>query len=45
MKIRVVNTTSDTKVVQVVQYQQNKRKVLNHVGSVHNEEDLKNLMI
>lgn len=45
MKIRVVKTTSNAKAVQVVRYQENKRKVLHHVGSAHNEEDLKNLMI
>lgn len=31
--------------MQVVRYHQNKRKVLHHVGSAHNEEDLKQLMI
>ncbi len=45
MKIRVVKTTSNAKAVQVVRYQENKRKVLHHVGSAHNEEDLKKLMI
>jgi transposase len=45
MKIRVVKTASKAKAVQVVRYQANKRKVLHHVGSAHNEEDLGNLMI
>ena len=45
MKIRVVKTASNAKAVQVIRYQENKRKVLHHVGSAHNEEDLKNLMI
>jgi hypothetical protein len=45
MKIRVVKTASNANAVQVVRYQQNIRKVLHHVGSAHNEEDLKNLMI
>jgi transposase len=45
MKIRVVKTASNAKAVQVVRYQENKRNVLHHVGSAHNEEDLKNLMI
>jgi transposase len=45
MKIRVVKTASNAKAVQVVRYYQNIRKVLHHVGSAHNEEDLKNLMI
>jgi transposase len=45
MKIRVVKTASNAKAVQVVRYHENKRKVLHHVGSAHNEEDLKNLMI
>jgi hypothetical protein len=42
MKIRVVKTASNANAVQVVRYQQNIRKVLHHVGSAHNEEDLKN---
>jgi transposase len=45
MKIRVVKTASNARAVQVVRYQENKRNVLHHVGSAHNEEDLKNLMI
>jgi transposase len=45
MKIRVVKTASNAKAVQVVRYQQNKRKVLHHVGSAHTDQDLKNLMI
>lgn len=45
MKIRVVKTASNAKAVQVVRYQENKRNILHHVGSAHNEEDLKNLMI
>jgi hypothetical protein len=45
MKIRVVKTASNAKAVQVVRYQQNRRKVLHHVGSAHSEEDLKDLMI
>lgn len=45
MKIRVVKTASNAKAVQVVRYIENKRKVLYHVGSAHNDEDLKNLMI
>lgn len=41
MKIRAVKTASNTKAVQVVRYHENKRKVLHHIGSAHNEDDLK----
>ena len=36
MKIRVVNTAANA--VQVVRYQNNKRIVLQHIGSAHSEE-------
>jgi transposase len=45
MKIRVVNTASNAKAVQVVRYQNNKRIVLQHIGSAHSEEALHDLMI
>jgi hypothetical protein len=43
MKIRVVKTASQAKAVQVVQYQNNKRIVLQHIGSAHTEEALSDL--
>lgn len=43
MKIRVVNTAANA--VQVVRYQNNKRIVLQHIGSAHSEEALHDLMI
>lgn len=45
MKIRVVKTASKAQAVQVVRYQDNKRIVLQHIGSAHSEEELSNLMI
>jgi len=45
MKIRVVKTASKAQAVQVVQYQNNKRIVLQHIGSAHTEEALNDLMI
>ena len=45
MKIRVVKTASMAKAVQVVHYQNNKRIVLQHIGSAHTAEALSDLMI
>jgi hypothetical protein len=45
MKIRVVKTISKAQAVQVVRYQNNKRIVLQHIGSAHSEEALNDLMI
>ena len=45
MKIRVVKTASKAQAVQVVHYQNNKRIVLQHIGSAHTKEDLDDLMI
>lgn len=45
MKIRVVKTASNAKAVQVVRYQNNKRIILQHIGSAHTEEALNDLMI
>lgn len=45
MKIRVVKTSSQARAVQVVRYQNNKRIVLQHIGSAHTEEALSDLMI
>ncbi len=44
MKIRVVKTASKAQAVQVVRYQ-NKRIVLQHIGSAHTEVALNDLMI
>jgi len=43
MKIRVVKTGSNARAVQVVRYQNNKRIVLQHIGSAHTEEALNEL--
>ena len=45
MKIRVVRIASNAKAVQVVHYQNNKRDVLQHIGSAHAEEALNDLLI
>lgn len=45
MRTRVVKTASDAKAVQVVRYQNNKRIVLKHIGSAHNENEIKDLML
>lgn len=45
MKIRVVKTASKAQAVQVVRYQNNKRIVLQHIGSAHTEVALNDLMI
>lgn len=45
MKIRVVKTASKAKAVQVVRYQSNRRIVLQHIGSAHNDADLEELMM
>jgi hypothetical protein len=45
MRIRVVKTSSNAKAVQVVNYQNNKRVILKHIGSAHSDETLKELMI
>ena len=45
MKIRVVKTASNAKAVQVVHYQNNKRIILQHIGSAHTEEALSDLVI
>ncbi len=38
MKIRVVQTASKAQAVQVVQYQNGKRKILQHIGSAHSDK-------
>ena len=45
MRIRVVKTASRAKAVQVVRYQNNKRIVMQHIGSAHTAEALSDLMI
>jgi hypothetical protein len=45
MKIRVVKTASKAQAVQVVLYQNNKRIILQHIGSAHTEVALNDLMI
>ena len=45
MKVRVVKTASKANAVQVVNYQNNKRKVLQHIGSAHSEAELNDLML
>lgn len=45
MKIRVVKTASKAKAVQVVRYQNNKRTILQHIGSAHTEADLNELIL
>lgn len=45
MKIRVVKTAPKAKAVQIVRYQNNKRIVLQHIGSAHTEEALSDSMI
>jgi transposase len=45
MKIRVVKTASNANAVQVVQYKNNKRVILQHIGSAHNDEELNELLL
>lgn len=45
MKIRVVTTGSNAKAVQVVRYQNNKRVILQHLGSAHTEAALADLLL
>ncbi|MBK7699872.1 MAG: IS1634 family transposase [Saprospiraceae bacterium] len=45
MKIRVVNTASKAKAVQIVRYQNNKRTILQHIGSAHTEAELDELIL
>jgi transposase len=45
MKVRVVSTASKAHAVQVVNYQNYKRVILKHIGSAHNDEELKELRL
>jgi len=42
-RIRVVKTSSKASAVQVVRYHNRKRIIIKHIGSAHNEEDLRSL--
>ncbi|MFZ1703274.1 MAG: IS1634 family transposase [Saprospiraceae bacterium] len=45
MKTRVVKTASNAKAVQVVRYHQNKRVIMQHIGSAHSEQALNDLLV
>src|SRR5690554_2081721 len=45
MKIRVVKTASKASAVQVVRYQNNKRIIVQHIGSAHNDTELEKLKL
>jgi transposase len=45
MKIRVVKTASKALAVQVVHYRNNKRLILQHLGSAHSDQELNDLML
>jgi transposase len=45
MKVRVIKTASNAKAVQVVRYQNNKRVILQHIGSAHKEGELNDLLL
>ena len=45
MKIRVIKTASKAKAVQVVRYQNNRRVILQHIGSAHTEAALNDLLL
>lgn len=45
MKIRIIKTASNAKAVQIVSYKNNKRIVLQHIGSAHTDEALNDLKI
>ena len=45
MKIRVVKTGSKAQDVQVIRYQDNKRFILQHFGSAHNDDELNELLL
>lgn len=43
MKIRVVKTASKAQAVQIVRYHNNKRIIVQHIGSAHNQSELEEL--
>ena len=45
VKIRVITTGSKARAVQAINYQQNKRIVLKHFGSAHNDQELNDLLL
>ncbi|MGI6319893.1 MAG: IS1634 family transposase [Bacteroidales bacterium] len=45
MKIRVVNTGSGARAVQVIKYRNNKRFILKHIGSAHTDKEVEELKI
>lgn len=45
MKIRVVTTASKARAVQIVRYQNNKRSILQHIGSADTDAELQELMV
>ena len=45
MKIRVIKIASKARAVQVVLYQNNKRVILQLIGSAHTEEALNDLLL
>jgi hypothetical protein len=45
MKIRVVKNASTARAVQVIRYQNNKRIILQHIGSAHTDEALNELIL
>ena len=40
LKIRTVKTSSGSTAIQVVEYHKGSRKIINHVGSAKNDEEL-----
>lgn len=45
MKIRIITTASKARAVQVIRYQDNKRIILQHMGSAHTQEALDELIV
>lgn len=45
MNIRVVKTASGAQAVQVITYQQGRRKIVKHIGSAHTQEQLDELLV
>jgi transposase len=45
VKVRVIKTASKASAVQIVHYQNNKRIILQHIGSAHNKDELNELLL
>ena len=45
MKIRIIKTPSKASAVQVVRYHNNKRVIMKHIGSAHNQESVDDLVL